>query len=311
MDTVAAFLDGPRAHRAFILRAVMDPPWAIDVRDEAPLALVVVTSGHLWLRPASGAMTRLERGDVALLRGPDHYVVGDDPATPTQVIVGPDQRCTSPEGEPLSEAMSLGVNTWGNSATGETTMLVGAYHGDGELGRWLTRSLPPVGVLRAGTWDDAVVDLILRSLLGGPGTELVLDRLLDVLLVSAVRARFADPQAQPPAWHEPRDPLVARAIALIHDDPAHPWTLPGLARAVGLSRAAFARRFREGIGESPMGYLTRWRMALAADLIRDPGATVGSVASRVGYATPFAFSAAFKRHHGRSPSDYAGTRRTA
>ena len=84
-------------------------------------------------------------------------------------------------------------------------------------------------------------------------------------------------------------------------NPAHPRTVASVAAAVGVSRAALARRFHELVWEPPMTFLTSWRLALAADLLCDPDASVGSVAREVGYATPFAFSAAFKRVRGVSP----------
>ena len=97
---------------------------------------------------------------------------------------------------------------------------------------------------------------------------------------------------------------MGRALRLIHDDPAHPWTVAELADESGVSRAAFARRFTELVGEPPMKFLTGWRLSLAADLLLEPGATVGSVAYRVGYASPFALSSAFKRVRGMSPRQY-------
>jgi len=94
---------------------------------------------------------------------------------------------------------------------------------------------------------------------------------------------------------------VVRALALLHDGPDHPWTVASLAREVGLSRAALARRFTEAVGEPPMTYLTGWRLALAADRLRDTDATVTAVSRAVGYASPFTFSTAFKRRYGRGP----------
>ena len=82
------------------------------------------------------------------------------------------------------------------------------------------------------------------------------------------------------------------------------WTVAGLGEQVGLSRAALARRFTEQIGEPPLAYLTRWRLALAADLLVGTDLTLSAIAARVGYANPFALSAAFKRHHGTSPTSY-------
>jgi AraC-like DNA-binding protein len=91
---------------------------------------------------------------------------------------------------------------------------------------------------------------------------------------------------------------------MLHHNPSHPWTVAALADATGVSRAALARRFNELVGEPPMSFLTGWRIALAADLLREPGATIGSVADQVGYGSPFALSTAFKRVRGVSPREY-------
>lgn len=100
------------------------------------------------------------------------------------------------------------------------------------------------------------------------------------------------------------DPVVGPALRLIHDDPARPWTVADLAAEVGVSRAAFARRFLDRVGEPPMTYLTGWRLTMAADLLLEPGATIGAVAHQVGYSTAFALSAAFKRVRGISPRQH-------
>ncbi len=131
----------------------------------------------------------------------------------------------------------------------------------------------------------------------------MLDRLLDLLVISGLRSWFGRPDAQPPAWFAAHaDPVVGVAIELLHESPERPWTVGELAAAVGLSRAALARRFHDAVGEPPMTYLTGWRLALAADLLLEPGATVGAVSRQVGYASPFTFSTAFKRAYGHSPA---------
>lgn len=91
---------------------------------------------------------------------------------------------------------------------------------------------------------------------------------------------------------------------MLQNAPAHPWTVATLAAEIGISRAALARRFTELVGEPPIAFLTDWRLAMAADLLREPGATIGSVADQVGYGSPFALSAAFKRVRGVSPQAY-------
>ena len=97
----------------------------------------------------------------------------------------------------------------------------------------------------------------------------------------------------------------------MHNAPDHPWTVAELARATGASRAALARRFTELVGEPPMSFLTGWRIALAADLLLEPGATIGSVARQVGYGSPFALSTAFKRIRGVSPQQHRASARLA
>jgi AraC-like DNA-binding protein len=138
-----------------------------------------------------------------------------------------------------------------------------------------------------------------------PGQEAVLDRLLDLLLIAALRAWFARPDAPVPGWYRAHgDPVIGPALRLLHNDPARPWTVESLARETGVSRAALARRFTDLVGEPPMTFLTSWRLTLAADLLREPGATVTSVARQVGYGSPFALSAAFKRDRGISPAQF-------
>jgi AraC-like DNA-binding protein len=306
MDAVAGLLDGPRARAAFLLRSTMDPPWSLRVQDEAPLTLVAIVRGEAWIVPDAGEAVRLGRGDVAILRGPEPYTVADDPATPPQAVIHPGQRCTTPEGEELIGMQDLGVRTWGNSPDGATVMLTGTYVLDGEVSRRLLRTLPALLVLRDDAWDSPLVPLLADEIVKDePGQEAVLDRLLDLLLIAVLRAWFARPEADAPAWYRAHgDPVVGRALRMLHNNPAHPWTVASLADAAGVSRAGLARRFNELVGEPPMAFLTDWRMALAADLLREPGATVGSVAPQVGYGSPFALSTAFKRVRGISPQEH-------
>jgi AraC-like DNA-binding protein len=138
-----------------------------------------------------------------------------------------------------------------------------------------------------------------------PGQEAVLDRLLDLLLIAVVRAWFNRPDADTPAWYRAQsDPVVGTALRMLHNNPAEPWTVASLAAQTGVSRAALARRFNDLVGEPPMSFLTGWRLALAADLLREPGTTVGSVAHQVGYSSPYALSTAFKRVRGISPKEH-------
>jgi len=138
-----------------------------------------------------------------------------------------------------------------------------------------------------------------------PGQEAVLDRLLDLLLIAVLRAWFARPEADAPAWYRAYgDPIVGRALRVLQHHPSESWTVASLAAEVGVSRAALARRFSELVGEPPMSFLTGWRLALAADLLRESDATLGAVARQVGYSSPYALSAAFKRVRHVSPREH-------
>jgi AraC-like DNA-binding protein len=303
MDAVAGLLDGPRARGAFLLRSVLDPPWALRVQDEAPLTVVAVVRGSAWLLPDDGAAARLVAGDVAVLRGPGAYRVADDPATAPQAVIHPGQRCTTPDGTETVRMTGQGVRTWGTGHDGETVLLTGTYEHRAEVSERLLRALPATLVLREAEWDCPLVPLLAGEIgKDEPGQEAVLDRLLDLLLIAVLRAWFARPEADAPGWYRAHaDPVVGPALRLLHDAPERPWTVASLAHEVGASRAALARRFGELVGEPPMTFLAGWRIALAADLLLEPGATVGSVAPRVGYGSAFALSTAFKRLRGMSP----------
>lgn len=315
MDSIAGLLDGPRAREAFLLRSLLDPPFSMRIQDEAPLTLVAMVRGAAWVLPDVGENVPLDAGDVAILRGPDPYLVADDPGTPVQVIINPGQVCTAPDGTELKGIQRMGVRTWGNSTDGATVILTGTYQLRSETSQRLLDALPALLVVRADSWSSPLIPYLAEEISKDePGQEAVLDRLLDLLLIAALRAWFARPEAQAPGWYRAHgDPVVGPALRLLHHNPAHPWTVESLARQSGVSRAALARRFTELVGEPPMAFLTGWRLTLAADLLREPGATVGSVARKVGYASPFALSTAFKRVRGISPQQHrasAGDRAT-
>ena len=303
---MVGMLDGPRARGAFLLRTILDPPWSMRIQDRAPLCLVAVVRGDAWVLPDTGEPVPLRPGDVAIIRGPEPYAVADHPTTPPQVVIHPGERCTTPAGEDLHLAMDLGVRTWGTSLDGASVMLVGTYLMANEIGRRLLTALPQLLVLPGDSWESPLIPLLSEEIVKDlPGQEAVLDRLLDLLLISVVRAWFARPDAAVPAWYRADgDPVVGKALRMLHNNPARPWTVAELAARAGVSRAALARRFTDIVGEPPMAYLTGWRLALAADLLRDPDATIGSVARQVGYSSPFALSAAFKRVRGVSPREH-------
>ncbi|NUU20505.1 MAG: AraC family transcriptional regulator, partial [Streptomycetaceae bacterium] len=265
--------------------------------------------GDAWIVPDGGDPVALAPCDVAIVRGPDPYMVADDPSTAPQIIINPDQVCTTPDGVEVKELMHLGVRSFGNDPDGETILLTGTYNLEGDISRRLLDALPVLVVVREGEWNCPLIPLLADEIVKDePGQEAVLDRLLDLLLIAVLRAWFARPEAEAPAWYRANsDPVVGRALRMLHNNPAHQWTVANLATAVGVSRAALARRFADLLGEPPMTYLTSWRLALAADLLREPQATIGAVAQQVGYGSPFALSTAFKRVRGMSPKEFRAT----
>ncbi|GAA4396761.1 AraC family transcriptional regulator [Actinomadura verrucosospora] len=313
MDALAELLDGPRARGAFMLRSTLAPPWSLRIQDEAPLTLLSMVRDEAWLVPDDGDPQRVGPGDMVIFRGPDAYTVSDDPATAPQIVIHPGQRCTTPDGTSLSEAMDLGVRAWGNDPDGPAVMLVGTYQMRGAVTQRLLAALPAMAVVRGDTWRSPLV-AVLQEEIGKdePGQDVVLDRLLDLLLIATLRAWFSRPDAAAPGWYRAHgDPVVGPALRLLHDDLAYPWTVADLAAGVGVSRAALAQRFAKLVGEPPMAYLTGVRLAQAADLLRETDATLEAVARRVGYGNAFALSTAFKREHGVSPQEYRAGAATA
>jgi AraC-like DNA-binding protein len=305
VDALVGLLDGVRARGAFVLRLMLDPPWSMSIRDEAPLALICQTHGTAVIVGETSGTVWLNPGDIALTRGTEHYLYTDDPATPPMVVIHPGQRCTTLSGDDLRFEMSIGVRTWGNSSCGAARAVICAYEGHSEVSARLLDVLPSVLVVRADEWDSPLVELLAAEAgRDGSGQEAYLDRLLDLLLIDVLRTWFDRDGNAPTWWHAEHDDVVGPALRLIYNNPAHPWTVANLAAAVGSSRAVFARRFTDLVGEPPIAFLTGWRLALAADLLRDRSMTIAAVARQVGYSTPFALSSAFKRAYGVSPNTY-------
>ena len=262
MDAFAGLLDGPRAREAFLLQSVMDPPWSLRIQDEAPLTLVAMVHGDAWVVPDGDAPTRLAAGDVAIIRGPDPYTVADDPATVPQVVIHPGQVCMTLDGQHLAEAMHLGVRTWGNCADGATTMLTGTYQLHSAVSSRLLDALPPLVVLPGDAWDCPFVSLLADEIVkDDPGQEAVLDRLLDLLLIAALRAWFARGDAVESQWYRAyRDPVVGPRVA---HAAAQSRARVDRGRARGDDRRV-TRRARRGASPSSSAS-RRWRSSRTGD----------------------------------------------
>jgi AraC-like DNA-binding protein len=190
-------------------------------------------------------------------------------------------------------------------------MLGGYFRLDRANARLLVRLLPPVlhvrrdepGAERLRRMVELITD---EADADRPGRELVLQRMVEVLLVEALRFRpegAAGPEQGLLAGLS--DPALARPLRAIHVDPARRWTVEELARTAHMSRAVFAERFARRVGMPPMQYVLEWRMAVAKDLLRDGRPPLAAVAQKVGYQSASAFSTAFTRLTGCAPSEFA------
>jgi len=293
MDVLQDHLTIARASGGVFARSVAQPPWGLRLPGIVPLAVHAVIQGRAWLwLDDPHAPLELAPGDLALVRGgPDHHIAHK-----------PDATCLSPE--QFRERHSCDEPSGDRRAS---VFLCGAYRFSGDVGRGLLEALPPILPLSAAADDPLrdVIALLSRELAASaPGQQTILDRLLDVLLVLAIRACFERSPNAPRWYRASADPRLSPALNAIHADTAHPWTVSELAAVSGLSRAAFARSFQQVLGQAPMQYLTDWRMTLARDHLRRGELTLTQIASCTGYASPYAFAAAFRRHHGRPPGQW-------
>jgi len=307
-DTLSDVLSRLRVQGSIFSRAECGAPWGVHTSGGATAIFHVIVRGAGWVRLRNGDQpTAFRAGDLILFPHGDAHQLSDAPRRRTVSIVELAQ--AAEEG-----ADSLPLVRCGGDGPG-TSILCGTISLDQDGAGFLLSSLPPlihVGAGAAGDtagWLDQTMRL-LASEAGGqrPGAGILTARLAEVLLVQLLRAwiEAAGPEvARPAGWLAALgDPTLARAIDRIHGAPAHPWTAGELARVAGMSRSAFYTRFSEAVGESPAQYLLRWRMCLAqmALLQRDDG--LASVAEEVGYGSEAAFSRAFKRQVGVSPSHW-------
>jgi AraC-like DNA-binding protein len=302
VDPLADVFDLSRVSGAVMAQLIAHEPWGVAV-DPVPGAVFhAVVAGSCWLRMPGRPPQHLMPGDVVLLptNTPHELVSSVDVRTDSLARFETDTPRT-PDSDMVIQGPGAG-----------TRVLCAAYDYDPDVAHPLMSQLPPVLYIAAGMpGDDGAVAATLRLLaleLGGrpPGSRAAVGRLIDVMLIHVMRTwlRIQEDDATDGWLLALRDPVVARAMNAIHQRPREPWTIESLAREVSVSRATLARRFAHLVGETPPEYLTRWRMDLAAQRLRDTDDTVAAIAAAVGYRSEYSFSRAFTRHRGLAPGRY-------
>jgi AraC-like DNA-binding protein len=303
---------------AVFFRVEATSPWVIEMPDTAALAPVSlpraqhVISYHVVTRGAcsgallDGAAACLEAGDVLVFPHGDPYVMSIAPGMrggpgPGDVLAF--------MGEMAAGRLPFSVSEGGGGPQ-ELSLVCGFLGCDAHPFNPLLAALPHLLHVRdafaAGDPLGRLIEFaVAESQAPRAGSESVRLRLSELMFVEVVRRYLAALPAAQTGWLAGlRDPVVGRALSVLHERPGAGWTLEGLARAVGLSRSALAERFAHFVGEPPMQYLARWRMQVAARLLADGHAKVAAVGRAVGYDSEAAFSRAFKKLAGVPPADW-------
>jgi len=300
-DIVADVVATTRRHTAVYSRNLFRAPWGFGIPAMQVASFQVVTSGACWLVIEGGEPVHLTRGDVALVPSGSGYAMVDAPGTPVRLL-------TELVGGPLGETPARELVLDGSGPV--TGLLCGGYLLDPGPGHPLTAVLPPVVHVGAGqargTGLAAAVDLLADEVdRADPGAGAVITSLVELLFVYVLRAWLAEHGTAAQGWVGAlHDPVVGGALALIHSEPGRPWSVGSLARAVGIPRTTFTRRFVTLTGQAPMAYVTSWRMSVASRLLREERQPLREIARRVGYDSEFAFARAFKRTVGQAPGRY-------
>jgi AraC-like DNA-binding protein len=299
VDPLGEVLHSLRMDSSLYTRSEFTAPWGLALPPfPEHLMLHVVTAGGAWLELEGHQPRELRPGDLALVpHGRGHRLVSQPGAAAAELFDLPREQ--------VSERYEIVRHGGGGPAT---TMICGVVRFHHPTARELVKLLPGMIVVDGGAAHPMVwVHSTLRFLTEEarelrPGGETVITRLADILVIQAIRSWVAgEPDAQTGWLRALRDPQIGRAISLIHRQPARSWTLASLAAEVAMSRSAFAARFAHLVGETAMRYVARSKMQIALQSLKNDGARIGELASRLGYQSEAAFSRAFKRVVGVSP----------
>ena len=304
-DALTDILDSIRMRGSIFSRAALEAPWGVESGTMSTGIFHAVVRGRAFAQLAEGGPTvELERGDVVLMPFGDNHLMTDQPS-----------RITRPIGE-LTSIDSRGMGHLEVAGGGTNTSLICGTFAFDEAGAHpvfsvLPRLIPVRDVDgRAARLIEDIIRLIADEVDNPvPGSETVVARLTDVLIVYVLRNYINSLDDGEGGWLSGlKDPQVAEALGLIHRRPDHPWTVDELAGQVDLSRSALHSRFTATVGETPATYLTRWRVHLSTRLLTEEGRSVAATSRLVGYGTEASFSNAFVRVMGMRPGAYKRSR---
>jgi AraC-like DNA-binding protein len=320
MDVLSEVLKVVKLQGALFYNAEFSSPWSVYAASSHELARYygidaehvmvyhLLTEGRGSVRLDNGSRWNLEAGDVVMIPHGDRHIVENGPASRT-----------ADDSEHLVEVLSQGLKLWRVGGGGEVTKFVCGYMAcEPRLGRIFLSGLPPVFKVNlrnhaSGRWlENSIRFSVDQADRLQPGGEAVLAKLSEVLFVETLRAYIAQLPAKQIGWlASARDPDIGKVLALMHRDPAHPWTIASLAEAAGMSRSVLAGRFRYYLDETPMAYLTSWRLQLGAQLLSSTNYSVAQIAAEVGYESEAAFNRAFKRAFELPPARFRNQSRAA
>ena len=316
MDALSQTLRVVHLVGAMFLQARFTAPWCyqsphadvaaplLEPQAERVIIFHLITEGECFVEMPEGPPVQLMAGDVVLFPHGDAHRVTSQPGLPPA------------SGARLSEVLSRRPRALAYGGGGAPTKLVCGYLAcDDRLARMLLSGLPPLLRVNvrgspAGLWLEASVRYALAEARSPrPGGEGVLAKLAEVLFIEVLRLAMQDPARPAAGWLAGvGDRVVGAALAALHERPAEAWTLDELARTAHSSRSVLAQRFQELVGQSPMQYLTQWRMLLATNLLRRSNVPLSRIAEEVGYQNDTAFSRAFRREFGTPPSAWRKSR---
>ena len=329
-DTLSDLLRAVRLRGAVFYYIQGAPPWVA----EAPRACDIIPAimpgaehmiefhgivkGSCWGAIAGESPVRLESGDVILFPQGDPHVMSSAPGMRAPSV--DTDLFFSPRPPQLPYGLSIkGADVTLTDRQGgddHATVVCGFLGLDARPFNPLLASLPRVlRIPGSALGPDSWVTTFMRAVVAEsnarrPGGEAVLERMSEMLFVEVLRRHIDSLPAEQTGWLAGmRDPAVGRALSLIHERPAEPWTLERLGEESGLSRSSLHERFVHFIGQPPVQYLTQWRMQVASGLLRDTNAKLVEVALDVGYESEAAFSRAFKRVAGASPGAWRKAKR--